>query len=251
MTAADSPAAERLNRFLARRGVCSRRGADVLIRAGRVRVNGRVAALGEAVDSGDLVEVDGQRLMTPPPPRTIALNKPVGVVCTRSDPEGRPTVMDLIDASPSMVSIGRLDADSRGLLLLTTDGDLAHRVAHPRYQLHKRYRVVVRPRPTPRQVERLRGPLQLDDGPARAVAVTRVAETTLEIVMAEGRRREVRRMAAAVGLDVVDLCRQAVGPVELGSLGQGRWRPLRSGELTALRQAVGLVGDGSPQADQD
>ena len=233
-------APERLNRYLARRGVASRRAADELIAAGRVRLNGTPAGVGTRVDAGaDTVEVDGRPLaQAPPEPVTLVLNKPAGVLTTLSDPQGRPTVRELVPAVPALVPVGRLDADSRGLLLLTTDGELAHRVAHPRHGVHKTYRVTTAAALSDEQVAAMRAGVVLDDGPARALAVRRVGPAVVEVVMGEGRKRLVRRVVAATGGVVVDLCRTAVGPVTLDGLAEGQARALAPAEVEALRAAA-------------
>ena len=234
-------AAERLNRYLARRGVASRRAADQLIAAGRVTVNGARGRIGAHVTPGqDRVRVDDVAV-DPVEITTLILNKPPGVVTTRSDPGGRATVMEHVPEIAGLVPIGRLDADSRGLLLLTNDGELAHRVAHPRYGLHKRYRIRLGAPPSAAQLRRLAGGVDLEDGRARPVSVRLGSYTQeLDVVMAEGRKREVRRMIAAVGLDVTDLVRLAVGPITLGGLAEGASRALTPIELQRLRAAVGL-----------
>jgi 23S rRNA pseudouridine2605 synthase len=240
VTAAVAGGGERLNRFLARRGVASRRSADELIATGRVRVNGRTAHLGDKVDSNtDFVKVDGARITARLPMAvTLALNKPVGVVTTMRDPRGRPTVRDLVPRIPALVPIGRLDADSRGLLLLSTDGELAHRIAHPRHGVHKTYRVIPTSPLSDAQVgDMLRG-VMLDDGMAKAVEVRRAGRTAVDVVMGEGRKRVVRRLVAAVGGGVVDLCRTAVGPIALGDLAEGASRSLDASEVEALHEAV-------------
>jgi 23S rRNA pseudouridine2605 synthase len=235
----DAP--ERLNRYLARRGVASRRAADELIAAGRVTVNGATGHLGTQVSPArDRVRVDDVAV-EPVALTTLMLNKPPGVVTTRRDPGGRATVMELVPEVAGLVPVGRLDADSRGLLLMTNDGELAHRVAHPRYGIHKRYRVRLSAAASDAQVRRLVDGVELEDGPARAVSVSRVAAPLeLEVVMSEGRKRVIRRMVAAVGLDVTDLLRRAIGPVTLGRLAQGASRPLSDDEVRRLRAAVGL-----------
>jgi 23S rRNA pseudouridine2605 synthase len=233
---------ERLNRFLARRGVASRRGADVLIGAGRISVNGAPAQLGATVSLGaDQVAVDGVPLASAHALRTILLNKPVGVVSTRHDPQRRRTVMDLVEAAPGLVPVGRLDADSRGLLLLTTDGELAHRVTHPRFGITKRYLATVSSPITPAHLLHLRRGMKLIDGVARALGARRASGRIVEIVMGEGRRREVRRLCLAVGLDVVDLQRVGVGPLTLTDVDEGRSRPLTPDETDAIYTAVGLA----------
>ena len=235
----DAP--ERLNRYLARRGVASRRAADDLIAAGRVTVNGEPGHIGTQVSpTRDRVRVDDVTV-EPVALTTLMLNKPPGVVTTRSDPGGRPTVMALAPEVPGLVPVGRLDADSRGLLLMTNDGELAHRVAHPRYGIRKRYRVRLTAPPSEEQLRRLAAGVELEDGPARPVSVRRSARPMeLELVMSEGRKREIRRIVAAVGLDVVDLVRLSVGPITLGRLSDGASRQLTALELRRLRQAVGL-----------
>lgn len=236
-------APERLNRFLARRGVASRRAADALIAAGRVTVNGRPGQVGAQVSpSRDRVCVDDVDVR-PETSQTLLLNKPPGVVSTRRDPGGRPTVMDLVPDVPGLVPVGRLDADSRGLLLLTTDGDLAHRVAHPRHGVRKRYLVRLAARATDAQLGGLLAGITLEDGRAHAVAARRAGHAAIEVAMAEGRKREVRRMCAALGMEVRDLVRTAIGPLELGDLPEGDSRPVTADEEARLRAAVGLRPD--------
>ncbi|HUZ69669.1 MAG TPA: pseudouridine synthase [Candidatus Saccharimonadales bacterium] len=233
---------ERLNRFLARRGVASRRGADALIASGRVTVNGDVSPLGVIVDpSRDRVCVDGYRIPAKAVAVTIVLNKPVGVVTTRSDPYQRRTVMDLIEPVPGLVPVGRLDADSRGLLVMTTDGDLAHAVSHPRHGVTKRYVATLDAPVSAGQLAQIVAGVELEDGTARALSAKRGgSDSSVEVVMAEGRKREVRRLFAAVGLEVRDLVRIAVGPLLLGDLAEGEARELRPAELSSLRAAAGL-----------
>jgi 23S rRNA pseudouridine2605 synthase len=234
---------ERLNRYLARRGVASRRAADQLIARGRVLVNGAVADVGARIDiNADTVEVDGARIAAELPSSvTLALNKPPGVLTTLRDPQGRPTVRELVPVIPGLVPIGRLDSDSRGLLLLTSDGELAHRVAHPRHRVHKTYRVTATAALSDAQLEQLLDGLLLDDGPARALEVRRVDPAVVEVVMGEGRKRLVRRLFNAVGAGVGDLCRTRIGPIELGHLREGMARTLDEAELGALREAAGAT----------
>lgn len=238
-------ARERLNRYLARRGVSSRRGADTLIGAGRVAVNGATATVGSSVDPElDVISVDGNPIPRASRPVTVLLNKPVGVVTTVRDPQGRPTVMDLVTSVPGLVPVGRLDADSRGLLLLSTDGELVHRLTHPRHEVTKRYRLVLDRDVAPEHLHRLVAGVHLEDGPARAVAAHRgstASASVIEVTMAEGRKREVRQLCSAVGLRVVDLLRVAFGPIVLGQLGEGETRALTPGEERDLYACVGLV----------
>jgi 23S rRNA pseudouridine2605 synthase len=234
---------ERLNRFLARRGVASRRAADGLIASGRVRVNGSVAQVGARIDINmDAVHVDGTPVAAAPRAAvTLALNKPAGVLTTMSDPQRRRTVRNLVPDIAGLVPVGRLDADSRGLLLLTTDGELAHHIAHPRHGVHKTYRVTAAARVTDTQLQRLRDGVELEDGGARALEVSRAGAATVDVVMGEGRKRLVRRMFAAVGADVADLCRTTVGPIALGQLVEGSSRALDEAELDALRRIAGVT----------
>jgi 23S rRNA pseudouridine2605 synthase len=234
---------ERLNRFLARRGVASRRAADQLIAAGRVRVNGEVAEVGARIDiNSDTVQVDGEAVTAELPAAvTLALHKPPGVLTTMSDPQRRRTVRDLVPDIPGLVPVGRLDSDSRGLLLLTSDGELAHRVAHPRHHVHKTYRVTATAALDDAHLDALLEGVVLDDGPARALEVRRVGPTAVDVVMGEGRKRLVRRLFAAVGADVADLCRTRVGPIELGDLPEGSTRSLDEAEVDALLETAGAV----------
>jgi 23S rRNA pseudouridine2605 synthase len=236
---------ERLNRYLARRGVASRRGADTLIGDGRVTVNGEMVGLGAIVDpQRDRVVVDGRPVAGGHRLETLMLNKPAGVVTTVRDPQRRPTVMGLLpDHVPGMVPVGRLDADSRGLLLLSTDGELAHRLTHPRYGVTKRYRVVLGRRLTDADIQRLLDGVELEDGPARPLGVRRPSADRadlIEVTMGEGRKREIRRLCAALDAPVLDLVRIGLGPLKLAHLGEGRTRVLSSTELEALYGAVGL-----------
>ena len=231
----------RLNAYLARAGIASRRGAEELIRAGRVRVNGEVAGLATFVEGADRVEVDGKEV-GPEPLTYVLLNKPAGVVTTARDPQGRPTVVGLVAHERRIVPVGRLDADTTGVLLLTNDGPLAHRLMHPRYEVPKRYRVEVRGQITADAVERLRRGVVLEDGPtapARVRLLQRGAgRSVFELTLVEGRNRQVRRMGKAVGFPVVALQRVGFGPVELAGLEPGRTRPLTPKELAALRRSV-------------
>ena len=239
---------ERLHKVLAHAGVASRRAAERMIRDRRVRVNGAlVLELGTQVDpSRDRIEVDGHPL---PRGETahhyLALNKPIGVVSTAHDPEGRPTVVSLVQAPQRVYPVGRLDIDSEGLVLLTDDGELTFRLTHARFGVEKEYQVHVDcPEFGERELEQLRRGVMLEDGLARAVRAqllrSRPNGAVARVVLLEGRQREVRRMLAAVGCEVEYLLRVRIGPLGLGDLRPGQHRVLRSREVEALRAAVGL-----------
>jgi len=237
---------ERLQRALARAGFGSRRACEELIRNGRVTVNGRVASLGQTVDhEADRVAVDGVTVNLDPNVRYFAFNKPRGVVTTMRDPQGRPDVRAWLPREgPRVFPVGRLDRDSEGLLLLTNDGELANRLMHPRFGLPKEYLAEVDGSPNRRQLAQVRGGVELDDGPARAVSVRAVGRAgtrgAIRVVITEGRKREVRRLLAAVGLPVTRLVRVRVGAVNLGGLAPGEVRELTREEIEALRRATGL-----------
>jgi 23S rRNA pseudouridine2605 synthase len=233
----------RLNAYLARSGVASRRRADELILDGRVRVNGEPGELNTVVGRHDVVEVDGarverQRLAY------VLLNKPSGVVTTASDPQGRRTVVDLVPLEPRVVPVGRLDIDTTGALLLTNDGDLAHRLAHPRYGVPKIYEVDVAGSPSADVVARLRDGVDLDDGLTASARVRILGRgphwTRLELTLHEGRNRQVKRMCEAVGHPVRRLRRTRYSALDVDGLAVGEWRELTTGEVAALRAAVGL-----------
>lgn len=233
----------RLQKFLSQAGVASRRAAEELIREGRVRVNGNtVTELGTKVDSDkDRVEVDGRAVATAAP-IWVALHKPPGYVVSRHDPQGRPTIYELVpDEFAGLFHVGRLDVDSEGLILLTNDGDAAHRLLHPSYEMDRVYDVGVRGRVTDDEIELLLNGVELEDGPARAIAVQRRPSPgpradRLLVTMREGRKREVRRLFKAIGHPVRRLVRRRFGPIELGSLKAAAWRRLSSREVTALRR---------------
>jgi pseudouridine synthase len=239
-------AAERLQKLLAAAGLCSRRHAEDLLRAGRVRVNGAVARLGDRADPRlDRVLVDGRPLPAAASSFTLLLNKPVGVLSTCSDPHGRNTVLDLLPPSlrqgRGLHPVGRLDADSRGALLLSNDGALTLRLTHPRFGHLKTYRVRVAGDPAPEVLRRWRAGVPLDAAPALPVRLRVLdrcgADTLLELGMREGRRRQIRRTAEILGHPVLDLERIAIGSLQLGALPEGGWRRLRAGEIAALARA--------------
>jgi 23S rRNA pseudouridine2605 synthase len=227
----------RLNAFLARAGVASRRGADELVKAGRVRVNGEPGELRTVVGARDLVEVDGRRVR-PQPLAYVLLHKPAGVVTTARDPQRRPTVVDLVGGQPRVVPVGRLDADTTGALLLTNDGPLAHRLAHPRYGVEKSYVADVEGDPGPAALRRLRQGVELEDGRTAPARVRRLGRGRVELVLHEGRKRQVKRMLEAVGYPVRRLHRPEYAGLTLDGLAPGEWRELTRGEVEALRAAT-------------
>ena len=224
----------RLVKYLAHSGVASRRRAEQLIAAGRVRVGDEVVrdpARDVEYESG--VEVDG-RPVSPEPREVWMLNKPAGVVSTASEPGRRRAVTELVDSPRRLYPVGRLDADSTGLILLTNDGELANRLTHPRYEIPRTYRVRLRRPPGDAELRRLREGVDLDDGRTAPARVRRVSPRVFELTIREGRNRQVRRMVEAVGNQVVSLTRVAFGPLSLGALGEGEARRLRAAELRRL-----------------
>jgi pseudouridine synthase len=229
----------RLNAHLARAGVASRRGADELIKAGRVTVNGAPGELNTFVERADDVRVDGrpvgvQRL------RHVLLNKPRGTITTARDPQGRPTVVDLVGGEIRVVPVGRLDRETTGVLVLTNDGPLAHRLAHPRYRVEKTYVVDVEGEPSDDAVRRLAEGVELEDGPTAPARVRRLGPSRLELVLHEGRNRQVRRMLEVVGHPVTKLRRSRYAGLGPGRLRPGDWRDLTRSEVAVLRRQVGL-----------
>ncbi len=230
---------ERLQKVLARAGVASRRAAEDLIAEGRVAVNGEVAELGRRVHiDRDRVEVDGALVPVRPGLVYYLLNKPAGVVTTAADPEGRPTVVQLVPRTPRVFPIGRLDAATEGLLLLTNDGELAHHLSHPRFGVDKEYVAQVGGKVSAGAVRRLRDGVDLEDGRTAPARVAQMGPDTVRIVIHEGRNRQVRRMCDAVGLPVQRLVRTRIGPLTDRRLAPGEWRPLTPAELRSLSQAA-------------
>jgi 23S rRNA pseudouridine2605 synthase len=225
----------RLNAYLARAGVASRRGADDLIKAGRVVVNGEPGQLNTFVESTDRVQVDGREVGKQKLAHLL-LYKPAGVVSTARDPQGRPTVVDLVPNASRVVPVGRLDADTTGALLLTNDGQLAHRLAHPRYKIEKVYEAEVGGNPSEDVLQALRDGIELDDGVTAPAQVRRVGPHTLELIIHEGRNRQVKRMLDAVGHPVRSLHRSKYAGLTLGGLEPGRWRELEPSEVERLRR---------------
>lgn len=235
---------ERLQKVLARAGVGSRRVVEDLIAQGRVRVNGVVAELGRRADPDvDEIEVDGALVGVRADTIWYALNKPAGVVTTASDPQGRPTVVGLVPDEPRVFPVGRLDADTEGLLLLTNDGDVTFRLTHPSFGIEKEYLAHVRGRPSRQALRRLREGVELDDGITSPATVSALESDLIRIVIHEGRNRQVRRMCDAVGHPVVRLVRTRVGPFRDQHLGPGEWRELTQSEVRDLERAVVRRGD--------
>ena len=242
----------RLQKFLARAGVASRRGSEDLMTAGRVSVNGRVIdELGYKVDPKvDVVCVDGREVHMADGPVYIMLNKPSGYVTTMSDPHGRPCVASLVPTKryPGLFPVGRLDMDTTGLLLFTTDGEMGQRLLHPKYHVAKTYRAHVEGVPSDADLESLRSGIELDDGltrPAQAklLGVREDGSSDISLTLREGRKRQVKRMCLAIHHSVIELHRAVFGPLHLGELGTGLWRHLESEEIEALKRATQTAGE--------
>jgi 23S rRNA pseudouridine2605 synthase len=243
----DAPAGERLQKVLARAGVGSRRICDDLVAAGRVTVNGAAARVGQRVDvRHDAVAVDGVPVPVAPDLVYYLVNKPAGVVTTASDPEGRRTVLDLVPATPRVFPVGRLDFDTEGLIILTNDGALAHRLAHPSHGVAKEYLAEVEGSPGAGALRLLREGVELDDGRSGPAVVGQAAPGVLRIVIHEGRNRQVRRMLEAVGHPVRRLVRTRIGQVTDTALRPGKWRPLSVGEVRALYEQSAEAAPAGP-----
>ncbi len=233
------PTGERLQKVLAATGWGSRRSCEELIAAGRVTVNGEVAELGRRVHpEADEIAVDGVVFSALPDTITYLLNKPTGVVTTAKDTHGRTTVVELVPSTPRVFPVGRLDIDTEGLLLMTNDGDLAHRITHPSHGIEKEYLVHVRGRVTPGQLRQLRDGVELEDGMTAPAQASQPSPGVLRITIHEGRNRQVRRMCDAIGHPVLRLVRTRIGPITDRSLRPSDWRELSTGERRALTEAV-------------
>jgi 23S rRNA pseudouridine2605 synthase len=232
-------AGARLHKPLARLGFGSRRVCDELIESGRVTVNGEVAVLGRRIDpEHDAVAVDGVPVGVRPDLVYYLLHKPEGVVTTAADTHGRATVLELVPDEPRVFPVGRLDMDTEGLLLLTNDGDLAHRLTHPSFGVDKEYLAHVEGKPSPGALARLRKGVELEDGPTAPAKVALLDASLLRIVIHEGRNRQVRRMCEAIGHPVIRLVRTRIGPLTDTRLKAGEWRRLTSDEVIALSRSV-------------
>ncbi|HLU42710.1 MAG TPA: pseudouridine synthase [Microthrixaceae bacterium] len=253
-----APGGERLQKVLARAGIGSRRACEELIADGRVTINGRTARLGARVDvDRDEVAVDGVPIGVRPDLVHYLLNKPAGVVTTADDPQGRPTVVELVPSEPRVHPVGRLDRDTEGLLLLTNDGTLTHRLTHPSFGVEKEYVAEVEGNPGRGALRRLREGVELEDGITAPAKASLLAPGMLRIVIHEGRNRQVRRMCAAVGHPVRRLVRTRIGPLRDTRLRPGEWRELTTEEVRELERAVpatpprrGGRGAGAARADR-
>ena len=233
---------QRLQKLIAAAGICSRRHAEDLLRQGRVKVNQVIAGLGDQADPTiDRIEVDGRPLSQPSSPRLILLNKPPGVISSCSDPQGRKTVLDLVPERlrRGLHPVGRLDGDSRGALLLTNQGAITLQLTHPRYAHRKTYRVQVRGKPTPTTLQRWCNGVELDGISTQPAEISLLkpgaSVSLLKVILREGRNRQIRRVAEALGHPVLDLQRTAISSIDLGSLPEGHWRELTRSEWASIR----------------
>ena len=244
--AVPSDEGERLQKVLARVGIGSRRVCEDLIAEGRGTVDGEVAVLGRRVDvETALIELDGAPIGVRPDLVHYLLNKPAGVVTTADDPQGRPTVVGLVPAEPRVFPVGRLDVDTEGLLLLTNDGELAHRLTHPSFGVEKEYVAELEGSPSRAALRRLREGVELDDGTTAPARAALLEPSVVRLTVHEGRNRQVRRMCDAVGHPVVRLIRTRIGPLADRSLAPGAWRELTGDEVRSLQRAVAGPGSGA------
>lgn len=241
---------ERLQKVMAQAGIGSRRVSEILIDEGRVSVNGVIARLGQRVDPEvDVIEVDGSQVGVRPGMVYFLLNKPAGVVTTSADTHGRPIVTELVPDDTRVFPVGRLDAETEGLLLLTNDGDLTHRLTHPSFGVDKEYLAEVEGEPSRGALRRLRDGIVLEDGITSPAKVSLLAPTMIRLVIHEGRNRQVRRMCEAVGHPVKRLVRTRIGPLVDSSLAPGQWRALTQTEVRTLERAVGDAADDAAGSD--
>ncbi len=240
----------RLQKILSEIGVASRRQAEGLIREGRVTVNGCVAQIGDKADpSRDHIKVDGRRVTLSASKIYLMVNKPKNIITTLNDPEGRPTVVDLVKSHyPRLFPVGRLDYDAEGFLLLTNDGDLAYRLSHPSFEVPRTYRVKVKGKPTREEIRKLSRGVSLTDGPTAPCRIVPLKETEenswLEMTLHEGRNRQLKRMWEKMGYSVLKLARIRFGGLSLGKLKPGEYRPLRPAEVEKLKKLIKERGKG-------
>ena len=229
----------RLQKVLARAGIASRRVIEDMIAEGRITVNGTVATLGDKADPlSDIITVDGAVISTMPDAITYLLNKPAGTVTTADDPQGRPTVVELLPAEPRVFPVGRLDFETEGLLLLTNDGEMTHRLTHPSHGVEKEYLAHVEGEPKPNVLKWLRAGVELDDGMTAPAQAALIGDNMIRLTIHEGRNRQVRRMCDAVGHPVIRLVRTRIGPIADRQLKPGEYRNLTNKEILALQKAV-------------
>ncbi len=235
----DEGGPERLQKVLARAGVASRRVIEDMIVAKRVSVNGQIATLGDKADPlVDTIEVDGSVISLMPDAITYLLNKPAGTITTSDDPQGRPTVIELVPAEPRVFPVGRLDFDTEGLLLLTNDGGMAHRLTHPSFGVEKEYLAHVEGAPKPGALRILRQGVELDDGVTAPAQAALIGDNMIRLTIHEGKNRQVRRMCAAVGHPVLRLVRTRIGPLADRQLAPGQWRSLTNDEVIGLQKSI-------------
>ncbi len=240
---------ERLQKVLARIGIGSRRVCEDLIAEGAITVNGEVAVLGRRVDvDSDEIAINGVIIGIRPGIVHLLLNKPTGVITTADDPHGRPTVLELVPDEPRVFPVGRLDMDTEGLLLLTNDGDLAHRLTHPSFGVEKEYIAHVEGEPTRGELRLLREGVELEDGMTAPAKAALVGPGILRLTIHEGRNRQIRRMCEAVGHPVIRLIRTRIGPLADRKLKPGEWRPLTGPELRSLEKAAVSRSEETPSA---
>ena len=234
----------RLNKYLSLCGIASRRASDELIRSGRVSVNGKIVnTLGLQVNADDKVMVDGLTATLPAKKRYVLLNKPKGYITTTSDEHGRKTVMELVNVSERLFPVGRLDADTEGLIILTNDGELANHLIHPKFKVEKIYAALLDKSLKEADLHRLEKGIILEDGPTLPCKIHYFGKSRKEIriYLREGRKRQIKRMLAMLNYSVRRLERLSIGPVQLGRIKRGQWRFLNEHEVTKLKQSVGLA----------
>ena len=235
----------RLNKFLAHAGIASRRKVDELIEKGKVSVNNKRAVLGQQVDpSKDVIYVNGRQIQFQETLEYVILNKPIGVTSTVSDQHAKKTVLEMVKTSARIYPVGRLDKQSKGLILLTNDGDLANHLTHPRYHVPKVYQVIYRGKIPQGKISQIEKGIELEEGKTKEAKVKIITQDTnktlLEITLFEGRKRQIRRMAEKLHLHIISLKRIAIGPIKLGSLESGKFRKLTKEEISSIKKSAGI-----------